>query len=102
MTNSKAQQWMMDMDNRIAKLAEDMGNPVLAKYLKATYASTAEEALKIIERKVELKSQVYFMAEEYEGNGIVYRLDGDTAKVFCPATQKMYTVEISLMEVVEQ
>lgn len=96
-----AKEWMAQMDAQIMKLAMEV-NPLMARMLKATYQETPEEALATLQavKPVTLKCEVYFICDEYMGNGIVYRIDsGGVLKVFSPETQKMYTVDVSMVEV---
>lgn len=89
--------FMQEQDARIQKLARQV-NPVAAKFLAAIDTATPEAALKVIEAPIALKSKVYFMAEEYQGNGIVQQVLNGIVKVYAPETRKLYTVEISMVE----
>lgn len=92
-------QWMAQVDAEVLTLAASL-SPLHVKFVKAVMLDNAqlEEALTILEPEISLKDKVYFMSEDYEGEGIVYRIDGETLKVFAPATQKMYTVDLGLVQ----
>lgn len=99
---ARAKAFAAERDASILKLAESMGNPVLTKMLKASYADTVEQADAILTETFKVKDQVYFMAEDaegntVEGNGTIYRIDGQTAQVYYPATKTMLTVDVALM-----
>lgn len=83
-------EWMMakpeSLDRKVAEYATPKVTP------KAAPKATA----------VAVKDQVYFMAEDahgatVEGNGTIYRIDGQTAQVYYPATKTMLTVDVALM-----
>ena len=99
---AQAKAFNAQQDANTLLLAESMGNTVLTKHLKAVLARTVEEADTILSETFVVGDKVYFMAEDadgstVEGNGKIYKIDGETAKVFYPATQKMYTVDFGLM-----